>query len=356
MNLYNYIIENLQINEGGAAGHMKHPFDLPGINSGHALVDFFERLTTGIKKDEKVFIKIDGLNASVRLNDSNEFVLDRGSMKELDVKGVTKADLLNRFGVGHGFLKTGEIVLDIFNEALPSIERELKALGLWNNHNRMLNMEYVAGKTNVIDVDQNFIAVHGVIEMTQVTPRRRESHEVNYNKAMLASLVKKVNVIAEKYGFQCYSQFPGILDSDPDYNKVLREKVSITRDRKIQTKTLMEWIGEMIDIPRDTVILSKSKGTVDAISKYVMTTILDGKDICTEFSENEADKVIAGFMMYYLTMKLGAELLRCINSDLGRGDTQEGIVVRNKVITGIDGPVKITGEFIVKGMTSAFRK
>ena len=55
-------------------------------------------------------------------------------------------------------------------------------------------------------------------------------------------------------------------------------------------------------------------------------------------------------------MRLGAELLKCINSDLGRGDTQEGIVIRNKNLTGIDGPVKITGEFIIKGMESIFRK
>ena len=27
------------VNEGGAAGHMLHPFDLPDVTSGHTLID-----------------------------------------------------------------------------------------------------------------------------------------------------------------------------------------------------------------------------------------------------------------------------------------------------------------------------
>lgn len=62
MTLFNYIFE------GGAAGHMKHPFDLPKINTGSDLVNFFEDLVKTLHKDEKTFIKIDGVNSSIRLN------------------------------------------------------------------------------------------------------------------------------------------------------------------------------------------------------------------------------------------------------------------------------------------------
>ena len=342
--------------EGGAAGHMKHPFDLPGIDTGAKLIDFFERLTAALKKDEKTFVKIDGLNASVRLNDEGEFVLDRGSMKDLDVRGVTKADLPERFGAGHGFLIAGATVLDIFNEALPGIQTELRQLGMLSNHNRMLNMEYVEGTTNVIETDKKFLAVHGLIEMEQVTPRRRQSKEIGYNKIALRSLVKKVNAVAEKYGFQVYSQFLAILDAEPDFTKVLNEKVTITAGGRDETKTLREWLMTMRPVRRDAMVVSKSKGKVEAMSKYVMTQVWSGVDIYDEFREEDRDDVVGGFLMYYATMRLGAELLRCINSDLGRGDTQEGIVVRNRNLTGIDGPVKITGEFIIRGMDSAFRK
>lgn len=365
MKLTDYIIEHISacINqnntlllEGGAAGHMKHPFDLPGIDTGKELIKFFEDITAALKKDEKTFIKIDGLNASVRLNDNNEFVLDRGSMKPLDIKGVTKDDLVDRFGTGHGFIIAGGTVLDIFNEALPGIQTELRQLGMLSNHNRMLNMEYVEGKTNVIDTDKKFIAVHGLIEMEQVTPKRRASKEISYNKIALNSLVKKVNEVAQKYDFQVYSQFLAILDSTPNYSKVLQEKLSINIGGNMETHSLQEWLMTMKPISRDAVVVSTTKGKVDAISKYVMLQVWGDVDIYKEFREEEKDTVIAGFLMYYATMRLGAELLKCINSDLGRGDTQEGIVIRNKNLTGIDGPVKITGEFIIKGMESTFRR
>ena len=342
--------------EGGAAGHMKHPFDLPGIDTGRKLIDFFESLVAALKKDEKTFVKIDGLNSSVRLNDEGAFVLDRGSMKDLDVKGVTKDDLLARFGSGHGFLTAGAAVLDIFNEALPGIQTELRQLGMLSDHNRMLNMEYVEGKTNVIEMDKKFLAVHGLMEIEQVTPRRRASREIKYNKIALRSLVKKVNAVAQKYGFQVYSQFPAILDAEPDFVKVLNEKITITAGGRDETKTLREWLLAMPPVRRDAMVVSRSKGKVEAVSKWVMTQVWSGVDIYDEFREEERDAVIGGFLMYYATMKLGAEVLRCMNSDLGRGDAQEGIVVRNRALTGIDGPVKITGEFIIRGMDSAFRK
>ena len=83
-NLFDYKCS--MVCEGGAAGHMAHPFDLPTIKAPIDIVKFFDNLTTALKKDEKAFMKIDGVNASVRLGDKGEFVLDRMSMKPLDVK------------------------------------------------------------------------------------------------------------------------------------------------------------------------------------------------------------------------------------------------------------------------------
>ena len=65
MTLFNYIFE------GGAAGHMKGPQDLPIVNNGNDLVKFFEDLVKALHKDEKTFIKIDGVNSSIRLNEDN---------------------------------------------------------------------------------------------------------------------------------------------------------------------------------------------------------------------------------------------------------------------------------------------
>ena len=54
------------VNEGGAAGHMYHPFDLPDVNTGNDLINKFEE-TVRILDDIGGSIKIDGTNVSFKL-------------------------------------------------------------------------------------------------------------------------------------------------------------------------------------------------------------------------------------------------------------------------------------------------
>ena len=132
--------------------------------------------------------------------------------------------------------------------------------------------------------------------MEQVTPKRRASKEISYNKIALNSLVKKVNEVAQKYDFQVYSQFLAILDSTPNYSKVLQEKLSINIGGSMETHSLQEWLMTMKPISRDAVVVSTTKGKVDAISKYVMLQVWGDVDIYKEFREEEKDTVIAGFL------------------------------------------------------------
>ena len=139
------------LNEGGAAGHMAHPFDVPYNKRGKDLINFFNNIVNSINKNAPS-LKIDGVNASFRLIDTETgktFALDRGSMKPLDVQGITIDKLLDRFGEGHGMVNAGQKLLTIMNEAIPSITPELKKLGLYNNPNRFFNTEFVEGQTNV---------------------------------------------------------------------------------------------------------------------------------------------------------------------------------------------------------------
>ena len=38
------IINEVLLTEGGAAGHMAHPFNLPNVNNGKSLLDVFMRV------------------------------------------------------------------------------------------------------------------------------------------------------------------------------------------------------------------------------------------------------------------------------------------------------------------------
>ena len=48
--------------EGGAAGHMAHPFDLQNVKTGTDLINFFKAAANSVK-NKKTAVKFDGLNA-----------------------------------------------------------------------------------------------------------------------------------------------------------------------------------------------------------------------------------------------------------------------------------------------------
>jgi hypothetical protein len=353
------------IEEGGAAGHMAHPFDLPFVRSGKNLITLFEKVKNSIKTTPAV-VKIDGVNCSLKLvtneDGSMEFGLDRGSKNPLDVKGITINDLSARFKEGHGFLEIGKTVLEIFNRALPIISDDLKKLGFYKNKNLIFNTEYVAGGTNVIGYADKFLAIHGVIESYEVkSPVRgslsRRTREVNYDADVLNDLINRVNPIAKKYGFKVYSSIPATVESEINFTPALNTKVSIhCTPEHVVTKTLKAWLDNCGN-PVGTPIKLIGGQTVDAVSKKLYLSIINGTPL-TELIAEENKKLdntaVCGAIIYHATRLLGAAVLNAMSSSIGDLNTQEGIVIRDPKISPT--PFKITGEFIVGGMASAFRK
>ena len=343
------------INEGGAAGHMAHPFDLPTNKTGKDLINFFNRIVNSIATNAPA-LKIDGVNASFRLVDTPEgkrFALDRGSMKPLDLQGITIDKLLDRFGEGHGMVNAGQKLLSIMNEALPNIEPELKKLGMIDNTNRFFNTEFVEGQSNVLQYENDFLAIHGVNEFYQVTPRRRASKEVEVNPRILDNLIKKLNKFAEKYNFKVYGSVPTRFTKRPNFQNVLNKNFNVTiKNQKIQ-KPLIKFLEEANNPFGEMITLEDGK-RVGALSKFVYMQILNGVPVDL-FVEDEDDfqKAIDGAVIYHATRLLGDELLTTLTSDMGEVKYHEGIVIRDPKIS--PAPVKITGEFIVKGMESKFR-
>jgi hypothetical protein len=360
--VYNMIKKNLteSINkrmliEGGAGGHMAHPFDIPSVKTGKDLVKVFVQAANYLEKGP-ASVKIDGVNASIRLinvDGRRQFVMDRGSNKPLDVQGVTKADLEARFGAGHGMIVTGGKVLDIFNDAIPDISAQLKALGLWNNPNILFNIEYVAGSTNVLSYNKNFLAIHGLLEIEQVTPKRRATKEVTYNKKSMQDLLNNLAPTANEYGFEVLGSVPTTLDKYPDFQGELTKKYAITINGKKVSKTLNQWLSSARN-ERDTTVKLADGKSVGAQSKQILLALSQGEDAAKIVADPaDVDKVVNGFVIYLATMELGNAVLEALSSPLGPVKEHEGIVIRDPKI--YDSPFKITGRFIVKGLESQFR-
>ena len=338
-------ILNEVIQEGGAGGHMAHPFDFS--STGKDLVNVFVKAVDSLKQDGGS-VKIDGVNASIRMV-NGQFVMDRGSAKPLDIKGMRPEDLPNRFEPGHGFINIGTKVINIFDEAIPSTKTELKKLGLLTNPNILFNIEYVEGTTNVVGYGDigNFLAIHGLKEIKPKTfgkdgsVKSRVAVEIPYDKAAMQSYIDNLNKVAMKYGFKILGSVGTSFKSDPNFVKVLREPVTLYPTGVAEIKPLKDWLKNV-------------KINTPLITREQFINASNSKNIAQDFAGQDIQKVINDTIVYLATIKLGDEVLKNATSEIGDLDKHEGIVVRDPNI--YNNPFKITGSFIIKGLESKFKK
>ena len=380
---------------GGAAGHMNHPFDLDWVKSGSDLLDFFNRAKTFVEEARGGSVKIDGVNVSFKVVETpngHEFAVDRGSMKEIDISGITVDRFAERFPPGHGMRRFVAQLLTILNAAIGDVEPELKALGMWDDPSMFLNTEYVEGKTNVTQYDENFLAIHGLNQFyqrvaksgaskgnvrpgaerpTMVNPKNGKevpikdpSREVPYDPAVMARLIEKLRPYGEEYGFQIYGDVPTEAMADVDYTGALSEPLSIkiSDDRTIK-KSLGEWLQEARNPGyRSMKVRIIDNGDVKTMTwhplhKDLYKTLSSGKQsVVDTVDEQDAEDAIYGTVFMHAARMLGNEMLKALTSPMGDVINHEGVVLRDEETFGTTKPVKITGEFIIGGTASDFQK
>jgi hypothetical protein len=338
-------ILNEVIQEGGAGGHMAHPFDF--VNTGAKLADVFVKSVKSLKQGAGS-VKIDGVNASIRMV-NGQFVMDRGSAKPLDIKGMRPEDLSSRFEPGHGFINIGTKVINIFDEAIPTTKTELKKLGLLDNPNILFNIEYVEGTTNVVGYGDigNFLAIHGLKEIKPKTfgkdgsVKSRVATEIPYDKNVMQSYINKLNKVAMKSGFKVLGSIDTTFKSEPKLASVLTQPVTLYPMGEAVTKSLKDWLKGL-------------KFKTPLITREQFLKAVDSKNISQDFPGQDVNKIVNDTIVYLTTIKLGDEILKNATSEIGDLEKHEGIVVRDSSIYG--NPFKITGSFIIKGLGSKFKK
>ena len=179
---------------GGAAGHMAHPFDCREVRNGKDLINFYVKAVNAIPlydeetKGSSASVKLDGVNASFRLQKANNpagfmFVLDRGGktpgpVTGIDFDGVTSDNVLARVkgNEEHGLIQVVNHMTKLLNHDLMDLKPYVEALGLFERmgpEGVFFDAEYYANEDkergykpikNEVSYSKNYIAIHRLSE------------------------------------------------------------------------------------------------------------------------------------------------------------------------------------------------
>lgn len=344
--------------EGGAGGHMLYPFELGNVTSGSDLIDIFNKSIESLRNSPAA-VKLDGINVSIRLIDldgQKTFVIDRGSNKVLDAEGVTVDKLKDRFGEGHGMIEIGTKVLNIFNNAIGQTKPLLKKLGLWDDPNKLFNIEYIENGINVTEYSSNYIAIHNIRQIERKN-NRTATFEVSYDEKSLLEYVNKLNEVSTKYGFNIVGSVPAILKGNPNISKVLGQSIKIKAGEKTIEGTLSQLLSNL-QIPDNSVsnIKTTDGKRISPLNKSLVNDVIFNEVPLDEVVVNESDfdTCIAGIIVNTFVILAGDEILRNMSSSIGDMSKQEGVIIRDPNVSQI--PFKIVGSFILRSLKSRFKK
>ena len=377
---------------GGGPGHMRHPHDLHRVTSGNTLIELFIDIKEKVEASSIIpDVKVDGINVSFKYT-GGEFAVDRGSLKEIDLSGITMARIGERFAEGHGMRPAITKLLTILNEAEAQIRPEMEKLGLISNPHYFLNTEYVEGTTNAIGYNEDFIAIHGVnafyekisrratrpgekrpIDKNTGKPTKDPSVEVPYDQSAMMSLIDKLKPIAKKYNYAVYGPIPTSLRpvqiefegslSTPVNLQITEEGLQQKPElRKYLNKSLGQLLniitdkpGQYPNYPLVAMLDGKSRNPYHKVT--YLQVIEEGIPVDHLAPIENVETFIKGAVYMHATRLLGNDVLSVLTSEIGNmvGDDggQEGVVIRDSSLFNPGQPVvpfKLTGEFIKGGM------
>ncbi len=372
----------------GTPGHMAHPFDVERVKTGQDLIDYIQDAVLRLRNEEIAgSVKWDGINTSFKLitgeDGQKEFRMDRGTNHIDSIIGLDAEAALAKWGPEHGMANAVAKLLKIFNATIPEIEPELKELGMWDDPTKYFNTEYIEGKSNVQEYDQNILAIHGINQFYEKKaqphavrkgtsmdrpglgrprdpntgkPTKAGGIEIPYDKGALRRLIEKVQPVAIEYGFEVYGDVP--VEFDPeivlDLDAVLETPVSVQiTPGGAATNTLREWL-QMVEHPQDRRVTRADGKSVGALSKDIYLAVLrsaneDGMPLSEYLaSQDDVTDALNGGIFYHGTRLLGQAVKNALRSKAGPVGGHEGVVLRGME----DFLVKLTGDFIVQGLAS----
>jgi len=189
--------ENL-LTEGGAYGHMAHPFDDNDLTFGDLKKIIEDGLGGTLNREDNVTEKLDGQNIMISWKDGKLIAArNKGHIKNGGKTALTKS------GIKSKFKGRGEIA-NAFNFAMTDLEKAIKGLSdkqkekIFNNGYNFMNMEVMwPMSANVIDYDVANLVFHGALKYDD---SGKVLGEVPGSARILAGMIQQVNQhIGKKY-------------------------------------------------------------------------------------------------------------------------------------------------------------
>ena len=300
----------------------------------------------------------------------------------------------------HGMVQSNSVLLDIFNAALNAENEKIVKLVQYltqqmidkEGSHLVFNCEMImegsteAGAVNAVTYGEgDVIAIHGMREIFPDPKSKRGARKsdglpvdkgsIEYRSvAEIVKTLKKHNPHkGTKVFFTPDDAFAELNeDIEIDYSAALSERIPIKFEAAEEpiTKTLKQWLNDPeLVLPDYTERLPFANGKkMSVFSKqvyqYLIPEVGDPISVQEILGDENADlsdlymKLVSSAIFYHATRTLGREVLRgYINANkVGPSDLNdhEGITMHNPELFKTHRKIKITGDFIVKGMSGAF--
>ena len=189
-------VKKVFLTEGGAYGHMNHPFDDNNLTFSDLKNIIIIGLEGKLNREDNVSEKLDGQNLMVSWVDGKlKAARNKGHLKNGGKTAPTTAGIANMFS-GRGNIKKA------FVGAMRDLEKSIGSLSdaqkkkVFGNGTKWMNLEVIYPQTsNIIDYDVAEIVFHGTTEYDMSGRAKGYSKE---SARMLQGMIKQVNQNIQK--------------------------------------------------------------------------------------------------------------------------------------------------------------
>jgi len=182
--------------EGGAYGHMNHPFDDNNLTFSDLKNIIINGLEGKLNREDRVSEKLDGQNLMVSWVDGKlKAARNKGHLKNGGKTAPTTAGIANMFS-GRGDIKKAFVgAMRDLEKAIGSLSNAQKTK-IFGNGTKWMNLEVIYPQTaNVIDYDIAEIVFHGTLEYDKT------GRQIGYSKEsarMLEGMIRQINQNIQK--------------------------------------------------------------------------------------------------------------------------------------------------------------